>query len=185
MTHFRPLRLQNLALLAAACSLAACVSTEPVQKRDDDISITQTARGVEIRSSDKILFNTGEAELKPEANAFLNQVAETLQKAPTRQVLIEGHTDSSGSLELNQELSELRALMVAKALVDRGVARARISAKGYGPSKPIASNATQEGKQANRRTDIVIIGETTENLRKDNDSLFDQFSNWSKKLFGQ
>lgn len=175
----------RLAVAAMVCVLSACAVQPETRTDATDISVTQTARGVEIRSSDKILFNPGKADLKPGATAFLDQVATMLQQNTQRKVLVEGHTDSTGGQELNQELSELRALMVMKALVDRGVARDRISAKGYGASQPIASNSTAEGRQANRRTDIVIIGERKENLTRSNPTLLDQFSGWGKKLLGQ
>ncbi len=136
------------------------------QQENGDIRMTQTDRGVVIQSSDTILFDTGKADIKPTAAPFLDGVANILKTKSSSHVVIEGHTDNVGSVRLNQELSELRALTVMKALIDRGVAKERIKASGYGMSRPIASNNTLEGRQRNRRTDIILLGERQENLQK-------------------
>ena len=95
--------------------LTAC-ATPPASR---DVTITQTARGVEIRSSDKILFDSGKADIKPEGRAFLDQVATILTSRTRQPVSIEGHTDNVGPPDLNRDLSELRALAVMKGLLDR------------------------------------------------------------------
>ncbi|MNG12636.1 Outer membrane porin F precursor [compost metagenome] len=99
-------------------------------------------------------------------------------------MLIEGHTDGVGGRDFNQDLSELRALSVMKALVDRGVSKTRIKALGYGMSRPLADNATEAGRQMNRRTDIIILGERQENLGQDPfKGMIDSVVSFGKDLF--
>jgi OOP family OmpA-OmpF porin len=112
---------------------------------------------VELR--EKVQFDTGKATLKPESNPLLDEIANVLKAHPeVTGVVIEGHTDSSGSASFNERLSQERADSVMKALVDRGVEKTRLSAKGFGPSRPIASNDTPEGRDANRRVEVSIAG---------------------------
>ena len=77
-----------------------------------------------------------------------------LKKNPKVTVKVEGHTDSTGSKVFNQTLSEKRAKAVSNYLIEKGVEKSRISIKGYGPSKPIATNTTKEGRAKNRRTEL-------------------------------
>lgn len=114
-----------------------------------------TDRGMVLTLGD-VLFDTGRAELKPGANRTLDQLTAFLAQNPDRTVQIEGYTDSTGSEETNQVLSERRANSVKNALADRGVAGNRISARGMGPASPIASNGTAAGRQQNRRVEIVL-----------------------------
>ncbi|HJV07538.1 OmpA family protein [Paludibacterium denitrificans] len=172
-------RSRLIPLLLTATLLSACA----VQPQQKDITVTQTRRGVEIRSSEKILFDPGKADLKPGGAAFLDKVANILQTKTHRNVVIEGHTDNTGSAELNQDLSELRALSVMKELVNRGVAKNRIKAVGYGMNRPIASNATASGRQQNRRTEIIILGERKENIGDPLGDLVNSVVEFSKKLF--
>jgi outer membrane protein OmpA-like peptidoglycan-associated protein len=103
-----------------------------------------------------ILFNVDKDQVKPEAKTSLTRAAEVLIKYPDTYVTVEGHTDSSGSDEYNQDLSERRARRVYDVLVQSGVPVPRLSTKGYGESDPIADNATAEGRQANRRVQLEI-----------------------------
>lgn len=165
------LRAHRLLLIALALLLGACAS--PANK---NVQITQTARGVEIRSSDKILFDSGKADIKPEGSAFLDRVASILKTRTRKPVSIEGHTDNVGPADLNRDLSELRALAVMKGLLDRGVPKARMRYVGYGMSRPIADNSTIEGRQLNRRTEIIILNERKENIGSVLDDLSGVFS---------
>jgi outer membrane protein OmpA-like peptidoglycan-associated protein len=151
-------------VVLVAALLSACATP---QQQQQGVSVNQTARGVEISSTDSILFDSGKYEIKDSGKVFMDRVAELLKSKTKNNVLIEGHTDNVGRADFNQELSELRALSVAKALVDRGISKTRMKAKGYGPSKPIADNGTEAGRRLNRRTDIIILGEKKENLGKD------------------
>jgi len=149
-------------LIALACSLSLLAGCATQQ--NDNYSVNQTSRGVEIQSSNTLLFDTGKADIKHDGYAFLDQVATLLQNRTRNNVIIEGYTDNVGGVAFNQDLSELRALSVMKALVDRNVPKQRIKAIGYGMARPVASNSTEEGRQLNRRTVILIVGEKTENL---------------------
>ncbi len=104
-----------------------------------------------------VAFNFDKADIKPEFTPVLDKMAGTIGEYPGSQVKVEGHTDSKGTAAYNQKLSEKRAQNVRGYLVDKGVAADRIEAKGYGLSKPVADNATEEGRAKNRRVEVVII----------------------------
>jgi outer membrane protein OmpA-like peptidoglycan-associated protein len=87
-------------------------------------------------------------------------VAGIIQAYPDLRLQIEGYTDSTGSLEHNQELSERRAAAVRDFLVQQGVSINNVTAQGFGPSNPVASNSTPQGRQMNRRVDLVVNGES-------------------------
>jgi outer membrane protein OmpA-like peptidoglycan-associated protein len=86
----------------------------------------------------------------------LDRISQIMIKYPQTSILVEGHTDSTGSDTYNQQLSERRADSVKTLLVQRGVQGSRISILGYGESRPVATNATPEGRQMNRRVEIRI-----------------------------
>jgi outer membrane protein OmpA-like peptidoglycan-associated protein len=102
-----------------------------------------------------ILFDTGKATLQPASDAPLNQVLQMLQQDDSLKVLIEGHTDNVGAAAANQALSEKRAQAVRDWLIGKGIAADRLGAKGYGASKPVADNNTEDGKAKNRRVELV------------------------------
>ena len=121
-----------------------------------DVRAKQTERGLVLTMKNDLLFDTGGATLKDGAQRALNNLTQFLNKYPDRGIAIEGFTDSTGSKELNQRLSERRAQAVKEALVSRGVEPKRIETRGHGPAFPIASNDTPTGRQLNRRVEIVI-----------------------------
>tara|TARA_R110001606_G_scaffold61161_2_gene143398 strand:- start:1404 stop:2033 length:630 start_codon:yes stop_codon:yes gene_type:complete len=99
-----------------------------------------------------ILFDTGKADIKPRFYSELKELAKFLQEHPTSTVVIEGHTDSQGSAELNRELSQQRASSIADVLVDSFRIKAdRVKGIGYGETRPIADNETENGRKQNRR----------------------------------
>jgi len=102
-----------------------------------------------------INFATGKADIKPESQKIVDQVAEMMKANPTLKVSIEGHTDNVGTPAGNKTLSDARAKAVTKAITTAGVEAARLSAKGWGQEKPVADNTTEEGKAQNRRVNIV------------------------------
>lgn len=104
-----------------------------------------------------VLFDTNSYALKPGAYAEIDRLAKVLTNYPQTRVRVEGHTDSTGSPQYNQMLSERRAMAVRDALVQRGVDPRRIEVIGFGASQPVATNATEAGRQMNRRVTIVII----------------------------
>jgi len=121
-----------------------------------DMRAKQTDRGWILTLKNELLFDAGGASLKPGAQRSLDNLSQFLTKYPDRDIAIEGFTDSTGSKDLNQQLSEKRAWAVKAALVARGIQSTRIDARGYGPSFPVASNETPTGRQLNRRVEIVI-----------------------------
>jgi outer membrane protein OmpA-like peptidoglycan-associated protein len=103
-----------------------------------------------------IHFDTGKADIRPESEAALKEVAALLSGDPQLRLLVVGHTDGVGSLEANMRLSQMRADPVVKALTARyGVAPARLKPQGAGPIAPVATNRTEEGRAKNRRVELV------------------------------
>lgn len=102
-----------------------------------------------------ILFDTGKATIKPESEPLLDEVAKLMKQDPGLNLIIEGHTDNVGQKAANLELSRRRAAAVQSALLARGVEAGRLSTTGYGDSKPVADNATEEGRARNRRVELV------------------------------
>ena len=126
---------------------------------------TELAKLAQTRTSERgfivtlpgLFFDTGKAVLKPGARNTLMKIAEQLRMNPDARVEIEGHTDSVGSDELNQALSEKRAAAVRDYLATRGLPNARISIAGLGEGTPVASNDTAAGRQQNRRVELLIV----------------------------
>ncbi len=105
----------------------------------------------------KIYFENGKTNLNTNSSSDLNKLTQFLKDNPNIKLEISGHTDNSGSLKLNNSLSLIRALSVIEYLVQNGIEKNRLIAKGYGPSQPIASNTTVEGKAKNRRVEMKVI----------------------------
>lgn len=120
-----------------------------------DMRAEKTDRGMVLTLGD-VLFDTGQATLKAGAYRTIDRLADVLKQAPDRKVMIEGHTDSVGSEELNQGLSERRAAAVQNALLERGVSANQIGAIGKGEAFPIASNDNVGGRQRNRRVEMIF-----------------------------
>jgi outer membrane protein OmpA-like peptidoglycan-associated protein len=108
-------------------------------------------------SFDEVYFDTGSANLKPESQKQLEQVAVVLKAFPQAAIRVEGHTDNTGDAAANKQLSSARAAAVEKALRGLGVEEVRITSLGYGLEKPIASNDSEEGRAKNRRVDVVVL----------------------------
>lgn len=112
----------------------------------------------EIVILQQVLFDTGRATIKPESSALIDEVASVLKDHPEIvELQVEGHTDSRGAKAFNMRLSQNRADSVMKALVERGIDTGRLTAKGFGPTVPIGDNATEEGRQKNRRVQFTIL----------------------------
>ena len=106
---------------------------------------------------DKIQFETGKADLKPVSFPVLDEVVKVMKENPQiEEVDIEGHTDSTGSADVNRKLSQARAESVMKYVISKGIKASRLTPKGYGPDRPIADNATDAGREANRRVEFLI-----------------------------
>jgi len=104
-----------------------------------------------------ILFNPGKSSIKAESTAVLVDIMEILKEYPNANFVIEGHTDSIGSAVTNQRLSETRAKSVEQFLIERGINSARLTSKGYGEKKPIATNMYKAGRAQNRRVEINLV----------------------------
>lgn len=105
-----------------------------------------------------VFFDTDKFDLKGESKSELNKLIALLKKQITLKIEIGGHTDNTGNKKANQILSKNRAKAVYQYLIDNGIAANRLSFKGYGDSKPIADNKTEEGRSQNRRTEFTIVG---------------------------
>lgn len=118
--------------------------------------VVLTASNIAIM--DKVQFEVGKADLKEVSFALLDEVAAMLKDNPQVELIsVEGHTDSTGSAELNRKLSQQRAESVAKYLGKKGVKAARMEPKGFGPDRPVADNETDPGREANRRVEFNIL----------------------------
>jgi outer membrane protein OmpA-like peptidoglycan-associated protein len=106
-----------------------------------------------------VLFRSGSFDLLPGARERLAKVSGIVLAYPTLHVAIEGHTDSIGSDDYNQQLSEHRAQAVRDYFVQQGINSAAVEARGYGKTEPIASNDTPEGRQQNRRVELILSGD--------------------------
>jgi outer membrane protein OmpA-like peptidoglycan-associated protein len=121
-----------------------------------DAKIERVGEGIKITFGSGLLFDVAKADLRPEAQTNLAKMAVILNKYEDTNILIEGHTDSDGSEEYNQRLSDQRASSVAAYLSMSNVSSARVTTHGYGESQPVESNDTTVGKQANRRVEVAI-----------------------------
>ncbi len=127
-------------------------------RRDlEGAKVERVGEGIKITFASGILFATNSSTLTPAAAGNISELATTLQKYADTNVLIEGHTDNSGSNAINQPLSQRRAQAVANTLTGEGVDTARITATGYGSTQPVGDNATAAGKAANRRVEVAIF----------------------------
>jgi outer membrane protein OmpA-like peptidoglycan-associated protein len=107
--------------------------------------------------NEKIQFDFDKTTIKPESNSLLDEIVSVIKDNPQiKKIAIEGHTDGDGSDKYNLKLSDGRAKSVMEYLTSHGVDAKRLTAKGYGETKPIASNETPEGKEANRRVEFLI-----------------------------
>jgi outer membrane protein OmpA-like peptidoglycan-associated protein len=122
------------------------------------IETRETARGLIVELSD-VLFDFNKADLRPGAREKLGKVAQIVLAHPGLKMDAEGHADSIGTDDYNQRLSESRAESVRTFLVQQGVPRQTVSAIGFGESRPVATNGTPEGRQQNRRVELVVSGE--------------------------
>ncbi|HSY27807.1 MAG TPA: OmpA family protein [Burkholderiaceae bacterium] len=130
-----------------------------------DLSAKQTDRGLVITLGD-VLFGTDQAHLNPDGMHTAQKLADVLKQNPQRTVLVEGYTDSTGTVSHNQELSERRADAVRTALQEMGIAGDRVTIHGYGPQYPVAANDTSMNRQLNRRVEIVLSDDSGKILQR-------------------
>jgi outer membrane protein OmpA-like peptidoglycan-associated protein len=120
-----------------------------------DVDLKKAAVGTRIVLRN-IFFDFDKATIRPESNTELEKLLKVLQDNPTMKIEISGHTDNKGSAEYNQKLSEARAQAVVNWLIKKGIPKTRMTYAGYGLTRPIASNDTDQGRQLNRRTEFEI-----------------------------
>jgi outer membrane protein OmpA-like peptidoglycan-associated protein len=135
-----------------------------IERDLEGATIERIGEGIKITFDSGILFDVNKAVLKDKSKTDLGELAVILQKYGDTNVLLEGHTDDTGTDEYNLDLSRLRSQSVANYLADQGVNPARFTIMGYGESQPIADNATEAGRALNRRVEIAIYA--NEKLKK-------------------
>ncbi len=121
------------------------------------VSVTRMGENITLNMPGNVTFATDSADLKPAFFDVLNSVAKVLDKYEQTVVEVAGHTDSTGTDEYNQRLSERRAASVARFLQSQGVMNQRIITVGMGESRPVADNSTAAGRQTNRRVELTLV----------------------------
>jgi outer membrane protein OmpA-like peptidoglycan-associated protein len=152
------------AVLASGCSLLPAAKQEPFPTMN--VTATRPPPGPDkviltpsnIAITDKVQFETGKADLKPVSLPLLDEVVGVMKSNPQIEIVeIGGHTDSTGSAELNRTLSQARAESVLRYISSKGIKKERLTAKGFGPDVPVADNESDIGREANRRVEFAII----------------------------
>ena len=126
------------------------------QLQGSGVSVTRNGDTINLVMPGNITFGSGSADLNPGFFGVLDSVALVLKEYNKTRVDVSGHTDSTGSAERNQALSEQRANTVAQYLRTKGVADQRLAVAGYGPTRPVAGNDSPDGRQRNRRVEINL-----------------------------
>lgn len=139
----------------AESSADAARRAAELQQQIDELQAVVTDRGLVLTLGD-VLFTTNSAQLQSGAGTRLNKLVAFLNEYPERMVLIEGHTDSTGNSDYNQRLSQRRSESVKSYLVRQGIGTQRLSAAGLGEERPVATNDSANGRQQNRRVEIII-----------------------------
>ncbi|MBC5993782.1 OmpA family protein [Pontibacter cellulosilyticus] len=141
---------------------------EELEKSMENAKVERVGEAIRVNFDSGILFNVNSAELSAGAKKDIEKLATSLKQNAGTNVIIEGHTDNTGSYELNQKLSERRAQAVANYAKSLGVDGSRLQAKGYSYDQPIADNSTVEGRAQNRRVEVIIVA--NEELKKQAES---------------
>ena len=151
---------RDAAEAARMAAADAAAKSAQLQQQLDELNAKPTDRGMVLTLGD-VLFTSGRADLKTGAATNLNKLAVFLTNYPDRNVTIEGHTDSVGSEEYNQGLSQRRADSVKTFLTGQGIGASRLTTAGKGKSDPIAGNDSAAGRQQNRRVEVIISNPQT------------------------
>jgi outer membrane protein OmpA-like peptidoglycan-associated protein len=138
---------------------------EELDRELEGAEVTRVGEGIQVTFDSALLFPLDSAELQPTARRNLGELASTLKDYPDTELLIVGHTDSQGSERYNERLSERRAESAALYLYEQGIEPSRLKTLGKGEREPVASNATAEGRQQNRRVEVAIYA--SEEMRED------------------
>ena len=129
---------------------------EEIKKANPDVKVERIGEGIVVEFTDKILFDFDHSNLTDSAMTHLDKVAEVLKKYPDTDIEVQGHTDSKGTVNYNQLLSERRATSVSHYLSDQHIVSSRLTTKGFGENMPKYSNDTNEGQTQNRRVEFLI-----------------------------
>jgi len=141
-----------------ARAATAALRAQLLQQLNSVLQTTDSPRGLVVNMGD-VLFDFGKYDLKPDTKITLAKLAGIIQSHPGLQLAIEGHTDNIGSDEANMKLSQQRGDTVREFLVQQGLAADKVTAVGLGMAEPVADNSTNEGRQKNRRVEIIVSGE--------------------------
>lgn len=164
-------RQAEIAALEAAKAAATQTQQSLLQQMRDalksrDVTISELQGKLTVNILDRVLFDSGRADIKPEGQEVLRQIAAVLDKVPNRQILVTGHTDnvpvqaSRHLFATNWELSIARAAVAVRFLAEKaGVEPTRLGAVGYGEYRPVAPNDSAEGRAQNRRIAVVVLAE--------------------------
>jgi outer membrane protein OmpA-like peptidoglycan-associated protein len=151
------LRINGLEVAVGGKATSIVGTVQGLQKALRELNAQETSLEVRVELPADVLFDFDKADIRPDAEAALSKVALVIRSYPTSRVRLEGHTDSKGDDRYNQKLSERRAQSVRDWLVQKGkIDAARLIPLGFGETKPVATNDTDEGRQKNRRLDVVI-----------------------------
>jgi outer membrane protein OmpA-like peptidoglycan-associated protein len=142
----------------AATEESAALRAQLLQQLNSVLQTTDSPRGLVVNMAD-VLFDFGKYDLKPDAKLKLAKLVGIIQSHPGLHLAIEGHTDSVGSDEANMKLSQQRADTVDDFVIQQGLKEDTVTAVGMGKADPVADNSTSEGRQANRRVEIIVSGE--------------------------
>jgi outer membrane protein OmpA-like peptidoglycan-associated protein len=145
---------------APACPICAEVPPAPVVYQNVTIGKDK------LELKEKLFFAWNRALIKPTSFSILDEVVKVLNDNPKINLRIEGHTDSSGNAGHNQRLSQRRAESVQAYLINKGIAKERLSAKGFGPDVPLETNDSADGRERNRRVEFVVLTLTTDGSSK-------------------
>ena len=122
------------------------------------VEVERTGQGeIKLVAPENITFDTNSSIIKPKFEDLLDKVSEVLQKYTDSDIIVSGHTDSTGNDSINEPLSRNRASSVSSYLISKGVKSSRITSVGYGSRQPIASNSTEAGRAQNRRVEIKVV----------------------------
>lgn len=152
------------AIMSVKSTYDSLVTELKQEIREGEVQITQLKDKLTVNLVDKVLFDSGSAVIKRSGRKVLDRVAEILKPVADRQITVEGHTDNvpigaglADRFPTNWELSAARAVTVVRYLQERGVNPSLLSAEGYGEQRPVAPNDSEDGRQKNRRIEIVLI----------------------------
>ena len=127
-----------------------------IQTQIPNAKVTRVSEGITVEFSNKILFAFNSYDLSTAADTSLNSLVTILNKYPQTNIEVQGHTDSTGTAQYNQTLSEKRASAVADYIIAKGILPARVTTKGFGSTAPEYSNSTEDGRAQNRRVEFLI-----------------------------